>query len=129
MTDREYLESVWTYVALWRDVRKGCWTVNLGPACLVFDGATQEDALAAAAAFTRSRMEEIRQVRKEIDSLESSRWGNQQWQGFFDYLRDDETMGDVVLAVRQKCAEVRILARVQAALDALCVGIKPEALK
>jgi hypothetical protein len=75
----------------------------------------------SAAEFTRSRLEEIRQVEREIDRIENYFWSASNWQ---ENLDDLEEQGQVVDAVRQQCADVRIVARLQAALAELKRGMR-----
>ena len=116
MTDREYVESVWPNV-------KEC----DGPfICTVYscldscdlerviqelgNGKTLDKTYAAAAAFTRERLEKIRQVKEEIAWLEMS------------------ILGARNLNVQYVPVSERILAREQSAPYELNRGIKPEAL-
>ena len=75
----------------------------------------------SAAEFTRSRLEEIRQGEREIDRIENYFWSASNWQ---ENLDDLEEQGQVVDAVRQQCADVRIVARLQAALAELKRGMR-----
>ena len=86
-----------------------------------FYRSTQEEAWAAASEFTRNRLEEIRQLECDIDRIEYYFWSASNWQ---ENLDDLEEQGQVVDAVRQQCADVRIVARLQAALAELKRGMK-----
>jgi hypothetical protein len=79
------------------------------------------DSWSSAAEFTRSRLEEIRQLERDIDRIENCFWSASNWQ---DNLDDLEEQGQVVDAVRQQCADVRIVSRLQAALAELKRGMK-----
>jgi hypothetical protein len=82
----------------------------------------KEDAVwSSAAEFTLARLEEIRQLERDIDRIENYFWSASHWQ---ENLDDLEEQGAVVDAVRQQCADVRIVARLQAALAELKSGMK-----
>ena len=80
-----------------------------------------EDLWISARRFTEKREEEIRQLERDIDRIENYFWSASNWQ---ENLDDLEEQGAVVDAVRQQCADVRIVARLQAALEKLKMGMR-----
>jgi len=99
---REHFDGVWL-----RGARKsGCW-VQWGEASLGRLVFSEAEAWSAAAAFTRQRLEEIRQVEEEIENIRSSSEGLQE-NGEYYRMRVFD----------------RILAREQAALAELKRGMK-----
>ena len=77
----------------------------------------------AAAAFTRERLEEIRQVKEEIAWLKMITPSEQTWKSC-TWMTSDRAFDYGVFGARGN----RILAREQSALAELVRGIKPEAL-
>ena len=107
MTDREYLESVWEGPVPTRKDEYGRWQFfTCNALYLAFFAETEEELYAKGYDFTHTHMEEIRKVREELDVI-----------------------GGQLVPVGTWDIWQRITAREQAALAALCEGIKPEALK
>ena len=73
-------------------------------------------AWSAAAEFTRDRLEEIRQLERDIHRMTNCYWSGWNWQEYMDELEEE---GQLVNAVCQQCSEVRIVARLQAKLEEL----------
>ena len=132
MTDEIYVRSKWIDVSISNYHQYGkvelpvYWEIRFADGIAQSGYDTAAKAWSAAAEFTRRRLEQIRQVECEVDCLETSLWGDREWGEFFEYLREDESMGDVVLAVRQQCVEARILARELQVLAELKRGLRPE---
>src|ERR1017187_8231235 len=80
MTNREYLESVWEDVTFWpRETINRCYTISLGRERYGISRETIHEAEAAAAEFTRDRLEKIRQQKRDIENLEDNSMG---WEVF-----------------------------------------------
>jgi len=108
ITPRGFVESVWESTETQRDEIGQWYFFTCNALHRAFFTASIDMLYRLAAAFTLSRLEEIRQVKEEIDVLENARCGTWDLEGY-DALD-------------------RILARERAHLETNCKGIKKEAL-
>jgi hypothetical protein len=125
--EREYVEAAWEWSVFWKPCPEADdlpWIMQVADADVEdiheFTGATEDECVHAAYLFTLARLEEIRQLERDIDRIENYFWSASNWK---DNLDDLEEQGQVVDAVRQQCADVRIVARLQAALAELKRGM------
>jgi hypothetical protein len=106
ITPREFVESVWNIVVIQQGF-PGRWEYVLSALYGQMIFRTESEAESAASAFTLKRLEEIRQVKEEIEQLEMV------WASYCQAAR---------------IVQNRIIAARQAALVELCRGIKLEVL-
>jgi hypothetical protein len=114
MSDETFVNSIWADVGVYG---YGGTTryVYLGRAYREFSGVNESAAWSAAAAFTRERLEAIRQLREEIAEQSSA----------FEKRHCFEH----VQCIRRRARQARILSRLESELPRLSAGIKPEALE
>lgn len=110
ITNRELVERHWEHTHVcdgsYRSLPSGTVLIMCGTSHHGFDD------WSAAAAFTRERLEEIRQLEREIEVVEGARDVCGMWKGTTAY-------------VRQHCTWSRILSRLQSALAELKKGMRP----
>ena len=84
------------------------------------------DVLQLAYDDTVDRLEQIRQVRAQIDRANELVWDEDDWELYLSPDMQDFDGWDAVYMVRAQCADLRTLALLQAALDTLTAGLKEE---
>jgi hypothetical protein len=125
MEDEKCLMDQWQHVEV-VGPHEGCWWVIVGTEMLEYRYATptarsREDAILLAAEFTRTRLEQIRQVEREITWLEETI----DFDWFVDEARRAKDWSGKCFGVvaRSTHTMARILAREQAALADLKRGM------
>ena len=121
MTDEEYVRSVWSDV--WSFLcAAGTWYVCDANEELEVWEPTEAEAWSAAAAFTRERQEEIRQLEREIEFFRE--WTDDAAKYFITVAAVGWDGDDMANIVRDKATKSRTLPRLQRELDNLQAGMR-----